>query len=124
MTHPTKGSGDAQWDNETAIWDAEEARLARQVVLKLCKPKHPKFYFGSGDTVFVCEDTSFRVQADLLSRGSGVLAVMLESNWEHLSDGCPCVHLSDTVDDFVTLLSVFYTSMYVSHTIRSSFAPF
>ena len=32
------------------------------------------------------------------------------SNVEHLSDGCPCVHLSDTAEDFATLLRVFYTS--------------
>ena len=84
-----------------------------QVASQLCKPKHPAFYFGSGDVVVVCEDTSFRVQSHLLSNNSQVFRDTLEpghSNWEHLSDGCPCVHLSDAAEDFATLLRVFYTS--------------
>ena len=127
LAHPTKGSGDGQWDGETAIWDTSEEQPTRQVTPRLCKPKHHKFYFGSGDAVFVCEDTSFRVQSDVLSNNSKVLSDMLElarSNREHLSDGCPCVHLSDTVGDFATLLRVFYTTGYVCHTMHSPFAPF
>ena len=102
-----------QSDDETVNWDAGEEHLATRIVSQLCKPKHSKLYFGSGDVVFVCEDTSFRVQSDLLSNNSQVFSDMLETarlNGEHLSDGCPCVHLSDAVEDFVTLLRVFYTS--------------
>ena len=103
-----------------------EARSSMRFLPQLCKPKHPRFYFGSGDTVFVCGDTSFRVQSDLLSSNSQAFSEMLEStrsNGEHLSDGCPCIHLSDAADDFATLLRVFYTSGCVCHTMRSSFAP-
>ena len=123
--HPSKSSGDAQWDGETAIWDAGEEQPATQVAPQLCKPKHHKFYYGSGDAVFVCEDTSFRVQSDLLSSNSKVLSDLLESarsNREHLSDGCPCVHLSDAADDFVTLLRVFYTTGCVYRSTCSTFA--
>jgi len=111
LAHPSKGSS-AQWDGETAIWDAGEERPTRQASLQICKPKHHRFYFGSGDAVFVCEDTSFRIQSDLLSHNSKVFSDMLESarsNREHMSDGCPCVHLSDAADDFSTFLRVFYT---------------
>ena len=104
MAHPSKGSGDVQWDGETVIWG---------IVPQLCKPKHPKFYFESGDAIFVCENTSFRVQSDLLSNNSKVFSDMLESarsKGEHRSDGCPCIHLSDDAGDFATLLRVFYTS--------------
>ena len=85
----------------------------QQVAPRLCKPKHSKFYFGSGNVIFICEDTSFRVQSDLLSSNSKVFSGMLRParlKGEHLSDGCPCVHLSDTAEDFATLLRVFYTS--------------
>ena len=78
-----------------------------------CRPRHSEFYFGSGNVVLVCEGTSFRVQSDLLSNNSQVFRDMLEPSrlsWEHQSDGCPCVHLSDAAEDFATLLKVFYTS--------------
>ena len=88
------------------------------------KPRHSEFYFGSGNVVFVCQDTSFRVQSDLLSKNSQVFRGMLRParlKGEHLSDGCPCVHLPDGAEDFATLLRVFYTSGYVCHAIRTSF---
>jgi len=125
LAHPSKGSGDVQWDGETVIWGAGEERPAK-IVPRLCKPKHPKFYFGSGDAVFVCQDTSFRVQSDLLSNNSKVFSDLLESarsNGEHTSDGCPCIHLSDAAGDFATLLKVFYTSGCVCHTMCSLFVP-
>ena len=95
-----------------------------QTAPQLCKPKHPRFHFGSGDVVFVCEETSFRVQSDLLSSNSQVLSAMLvqvRSNVEHLSEGCPCVHLSDSAEDFGTLLRVFYTSGCVCYAMRLLF---
>jgi len=92
--------------------DAGEEPSEGKTAPQLCKPRHPEFYFESGDIVFVCEDTSFRVQSDLLSNNSQVFADMLEplrSSGERLSGGCPCVHLSDAAKDFATLLRVFYT---------------
>ena len=77
------------------------------------RSRHSEFYFESGNVVLVCESTSFRVQSDLLSKNSQVFRDMLEPallNREHLSDGCPCVHLSDAARDFATLLRVFYAS--------------
>jgi len=115
---------DAQWDDETVNPDAGEERPARQAVSQLCKPRHPEFYFESGDIVFVCEDTSFRVHSDLLSDNPQVFLDMLEqarSNGGHLSDGCPCVHSSDAVEDFATLLRVFYTSGCVCRAMGSFF---
>ncbi|KAF9652549.1 hypothetical protein BDM02DRAFT_2771353 [Thelephora ganbajun] len=114
-TSPSKeSSDDVQWDEETVNPDADEERHPTdQTAPQLCKPKHPEFYFGSGDVIFVCEGTSFRVQSDLLSNNSRVFSDMLKPaslNEEHLSDGCPCIHLSDAVDDFVILLRIFYTS--------------
>ena len=37
------------------------------------------------------------------------------SDGEHLSDGCPCVHLPDAAEDFATLLKAFYTTGCVCH---------
>ena len=91
-----------------------------------CKPRHSEFYFGSGNVVFVCQDTSFRVQSDLLSKNSQVFRGMLKParlDGEHLSDGCPCIHLPDGAEDFATLLRVFYTSGYVCHAMRTLFVP-
>lgn len=98
---------------------------AQQTVPQLCKPRHPNFYFGTGDVVFVCQDISFRVQSDLLSHNSQVFSDMLEParlNGEHLSDGCPCVHLPDAADDFATLIKLFYTPGCVRH-MNSLCAP-
>ena len=92
--------------------DTGEEFPEEQATPRLCKPRHPMFYFRSGDVVFVCEDTSFRVQSDLLSCNSQVFSGMLERgrlDGVHLRDGCPCVHLSDAAEDFATLLRVFYT---------------
>ena len=119
---PTSG---IQWDDETVNPDAVEERSANQP--QLCKPRHPRFYFGSGDIIFVCEDTSFRVQSDLLSNNSQVLSEMLEqarSIVEHRSDGCPCIHLPDAAEDFATLLRVFYTSGCARCTIRFLIIPY
>ena len=103
--------------------DAGEDRATMGFVPQLCKPRHSKFYFETGDIIFVCEDTSFRVQSDLLANNSQVFSGMLESarlNREHWSDGCPCVHLPDAAKDFATLLMVFYTSGCVCDTIGPS----
>ena len=84
---------------------------ARRGAPQLCKPRRSEFYFESGNVVFVCGNTSFRVQSDLLSNNSQVLSDMLRParlDGGHLSDGCPCVHLPDSAEDFGTLLKVFY----------------
>ena len=99
--------------------DDGEGHIANQTTSHLCKPRHHKFYFESGDLVFVCEETSFRVQSDILTNNSQVFSDMVRkarANGDHLSSGCPCLHLSNTAEDFATLLKVFYTSGYVSHT--------
>jgi hypothetical protein len=117
---------DAVWDGETANCDADEGHPAKQTVSQPCKPKHPKFYFESGDVAFICQNISFRVQSDLLSNNSLVFSDILKParlSGEHLSDGCPCVHLSDAPEDFVTLLKVFYTPGCVFHVTFFLIAP-
>jgi len=121
---PRKSSDDIQWDGET-LKSGEHP--TKQIILQPCKPKHSEFYFGSGDVVFVCEDTSFRVQSDLLSKNSQAFSDMLKParlNKEHLSDGCPCVHLPDAAKDFVTLLKVFYTSGFPHRHKTPNFTTF
>lgn len=101
--------------------DAGEEGPTRRTASQSCKPRHPKFYFGSGDVVFICEELSFRIHSELLSNNSSVFLETLKqarSNGEHLSDGCPCVHLSDAAEDFATLLKVFYTPGCVCRTMR------
>lgn len=105
--------------------DDDEERVPNHDASQLCKPKHRKFYFGSGDVVFVCEETSFRVQSDILTNNSKVFSGMLEkarADGDHLSDGYPCIHLTDAAEDFATLLKVFYTSGCVNLT-KLSFVP-
>ena len=98
----------------------------QQIRPQLCKPRHSEFYFGSGNIVFVCGNTSFRVQSDLLSNNSQMFSDMLgpvRLAEGHLSDGCSCVHLPDSAEDFGTLLKVFYTPGYVCPAMCSLFAP-
>jgi hypothetical protein len=114
------------WDEETVHSGDDGEPPAKEAVPQLCKPKHHKFYFGSGDVVFVCEETSFRVQSDILTNNSEVFLDMLKKergNGDHLSDECPCIHLSDTSEDFATLLKVFYTSGCVCRLKCFSSAP-
>ena len=111
---PGQMARNVRWDDETVHPEGGAPQV--------CKPRHSKYYFGSGNVVFVCEDTSFRVQSDLLSTNSQVFSDMLEQTslkGEHRRDGCPCVHLSDTAEDFATLLRVFYTSGCVCRAMHS-----
>jgi hypothetical protein len=106
--------------------DDGEEHVPGHAASHLCKPKHHKYYFRSGDIVLVCEETSFRVQSDILTNNSEVFLRMLEkarANGDHRSDGCPCIHLTDAAADFATLLKVFYSSGCVNLT-KFSFVLF
>ena len=123
---PDDNSDDVQWDEETVHSDGGEGHIPNRAASQLCKPKHDKFYFESGDVIFVCEETSFRVQSDILTNNSKVFSDVLQkarADGDHLSNGCLCIHLMDTAGDFAILLKVFYTSGYVGGENHSLFVP-
>ncbi|KAM5544034.1 hypothetical protein V8D89_002220, partial [Ganoderma adspersum] len=71
-----------------------------------------RLWFDDGSVVLVAERTAFRVHASLLSRHSPPLkklfAIPRSSKGEHMMDGCPVFHLSDTAADLDHFLQLIY----------------
>jgi len=76
--------------------------------------RHPEFYFSDGSVVLIVERTAFRVHQSVLARHSEVFSGMWgmpQPKQADLYDGCPCVELPDSVNDFVDVLRVIYDAL-------------
>ncbi|KAF9557088.1 hypothetical protein CPC08DRAFT_736881 [Agrocybe pediades] len=74
-----------------------------------------KFYFSDGSVVIIIENTAFRVHQSLLARHSEVFNGMWgvpQPQQAEKYDGCPCVDLQDSVNDFVDVLRVIYDAFH------------
>jgi hypothetical protein len=78
--------------------------------------RHPDFYLPDGSVVLILEGTALRIHQSVLARHSEVFNGMWDvpqpSSYENY-DGCPCVHLSDSLDDFVEIVKVLYDPLCV-----------
>lgn len=75
--------------------------------------RHEDFWFTDGSVVLVVENTAFRIHQSILSRHSDVFADMFtvpqpDSNDADHFDGCPIVHLTDPLEDFVDVMKAIY----------------
>jgi hypothetical protein len=80
--------------------------------------RHPDFYLSDGSVVLILEATALRIHQSVLARHSEVFNGMWDvpqpsSSEEY--DGCPCVLLSDSLDDFVEVARVLYDPLYVPY---------
>jgi hypothetical protein len=84
--------------------------------------RHPDFYFSDGSVVMILEGTALRIHQSVLARHSEVFNGMWDVPQPSSSekyDGCPCVHMSDSLGDFVEVAKVLYDPLYVSsHSLK------
>lgn len=78
--------------------------------------RHPDFYLADGSVVLILEGTALRIHQSILARHSetfnGMWDVPQPTSQEKY-DGCPCVYLQDSLDDFVEVVNVLYDPLYV-----------
>ncbi|OJT05755.1 hypothetical protein TRAPUB_3393 [Trametes pubescens] len=73
--------------------------------------RHQEYWFDDGSIIVIAEHTAYKIHKSVLARHSevfnGLFSVPQTSADDHL-DGCPVVHLSDSSEDFSTLLKALY----------------
>jgi len=79
----------------------------------LCVPivRHPDFYLFDGSVVLILEGTALRIHQSVLARHSEVFNGMWDVPQPSSSekyDNCPCVYLSDSLEDFIEVAKVLY----------------
>ncbi|RDB24320.1 hypothetical protein Hypma_008443, partial [Hypsizygus marmoreus] len=76
----------------------------------------PDFWFKDGSIVIVVEDTAFRIHQSILSRHSDVFADLFTVPQPRTDvqsiEGCPVVHLTDSVADFSDVVRALYEPFY------------
>ena len=79
--------------------------------------RHNTFYFEDGNVEIMCEHTLFRVHSTTISFSSPKFREILSPSvllHAPMSEGCPRITITDTVQDFAVLLTMIYTPGYVS----------
>ncbi|KZP11458.1 hypothetical protein FIBSPDRAFT_899024 [Athelia psychrophila] len=77
-----------------------------------------KLWFKDGSVVLQAENTQFKVHQSILSMNSTVFSDIFlapQSAGEHLAEGCPIVHLSDTSADVTIMLQAICQRRYVAN---------
>ena len=88
-----------------------DGKSKKVVVVESPIVRHPEFYFSDGSVIIIVERTAFRVHQSILARHSEVFSGLWEvpqPSKVDLYDGCPSMHLTDSVDDFVDVMRVLY----------------
>jgi len=101
--------GDAKFRSNGVLSSDYTESLADSMPTLICKCD--KFYFEDGNVSIVCEGILFRAHTSVLCFNSPVFRELL--SFQNLAlanrfNGSPCIHLSDSEEDFSTLLKVLY----------------
>ncbi|KAF8059464.1 hypothetical protein FPV67DRAFT_1564885 [Lyophyllum atratum] len=80
-------------------------------------PTQSEFWFSDGSIVLIVENTGFRVHQSILSQHSDVFADLFtvpqpSEDADFMIQGCPVVHLSDSLSDFTDVMKALYQPFY------------